>query len=57
MSVHQLYLADNKWMRDVLKWLLEGELANDCKPGGADNEREDMEVVDKAQWNYSNSFV
>lgn len=24
---------------------------------GADNEREDMEVVDKAQWNYSNSFV
>lgn len=33
MSVHQLYLAGNKWTRGTLKWLLEGELANDCKPG------------------------
>lgn len=33
MSAHQLYLADNKWMRDILKWLLEGARGDGGKPG------------------------
>lgn len=36
---------------------LRGRVSKRLQTRGADNEREDMEVVDKAQWNYSNSFV